>query len=133
MVGNEGRIMVVGDVHNAIQRAEEILRALRPRYDQAIVLGDHPDDYGDRPTIAAATTRSLERPERVHPLAIPGRRRLFPAPVSLRRPWRAARSVISSACAANSFHSWLCRASTRVNSRASFGGAAMASFESFAV
>ena len=101
------RLLVLGDIHHAWRRAEEILSALRSRYDQAILLGDYFDDFGDTPEMAAATARwlarSLGRPERIHLLGNHDLPYFFPENPHLLCPgftiekWFAIRSELGAA------------------------------------
>ncbi len=54
MLGSK-RILVLGDVHNKWVEAEKILSDLESHYDQAVLLGDYFDDFGDTPRLAAET------------------------------------------------------------------------------
>jgi len=76
------RILVLGDIHHAWIRTEKILADLRSQYDQAILLGDYFDDFGDTPGRAAETAYwlaySLRQPERIHLLGNHDLPYLFP-------------------------------------------------------
>ena len=77
------RILVLGDLHNAVDRAEAILTRWRDRYDQAVLLGDYFDDFGDSPAEARHSALwlagSLLREERIHLLGNHDLAYLFPS------------------------------------------------------
>jgi hypothetical protein len=104
---NTERLLVLGDIHHAWRRAEEILLALRSRYDRVILLGDYFDDYDDTPETAAATarwlSRSLGRAERIHLLGNHDLPYFYPENPHLACPgftvekWFAARAELGAA------------------------------------
>lgn len=62
--------LVIPDIHNAVDRAEEAIARLEGRFDDIVLLGDYFDDFGDREQDAVRTAtwleRSLRDPRRTH-------------------------------------------------------------------
>ena len=101
------RILVIGDIHHAVDRAEAILTRWRDRYDQAVLLGDYFDNSRDSPDQARHSAQwlagSLLREERIHLLGNHDLSYLFPANPGLNCPGftadkcRAITDVLSDA------------------------------------
>ncbi len=53
--------LVIPDIHNSIDRAEEAVARLEGRFDHVVFLGDYFDDFGDRTEDAVRTANWLER------------------------------------------------------------------------
>ena len=82
--------LVVGDIHNRIERVEAILERFCGRYRSVVFIGDYFDSFGDRPVDARRTARwlaeSLQAPNRVHLLGNHDVSYLFPGHPQCRCP-----------------------------------------------
>ena len=62
------KTLVIGDIHHGWYAAERILRSIA--HDQAVLLGDYFDDFGDDPAMARDTAlwlaHSIQQPKRIH-------------------------------------------------------------------
>lgn len=82
--------LVVGDVHNHIERVDTILTRLRGRYRSVVFLGDYFDSYGDCAYDARRTARwlaeSIQTPARIHLMGNHDVTYLYPAHPQTRCP-----------------------------------------------
>jgi hypothetical protein len=64
------RTLVIPDIHNAIERAEAIIRAYGQQCDRIVFLGDYFDDFHDTPAVAERVAQwlyeSTRDPKRIH-------------------------------------------------------------------
>jgi len=74
--------LVVGDIHNRVEKVDSILEKFRGRYRSVVFVGDYFDSFGDRPVDARRTARwlaeSVQAPNRIHLLGNHDVSYLFP-------------------------------------------------------